>query len=107
MTEVASNREFIATETVDPDGVGPIMRTGEIADAAIDAIVEDNPDKQVFVVDRGDYVRITTTDECRLTRASLEKHLGRDYSLVRLEIEMPSFAGRIRTTDNEYVWSHH
>ncbi len=100
MTEVASNREFIATETVDPDGV-------EIADAAIDAIVEDNPDKQVFVVDRGDYVRITTTDECRLTRASLEKHLGRDYSLVRLEIEMPSFAGRIRTTDNEYVWSHH
>lgn len=107
MTDVAADSDFISTETVDPDGVGPILRSGEIADAAIDAIVEDNPGKQVFVVDRGDYVRISTLDECRLTRASLEKHLGRNYSLVRLEIEMPSFAGRIRTSDNEYVWFHH
>jgi hypothetical protein len=34
------------------------------------------------------------------------KHLGRDYELCRLEIEMPSFAGRIRTTVDEYTWYH-
>jgi hypothetical protein len=98
--------DIVETDTVSEECVGPILRVGEVADAAIDAIADDNPGKQVVVVDRGDYMRINTLHECRLTRASLEKHLGREYSLVRLEIEMPSFAGRIRTSDSEYVWFH-
>jgi hypothetical protein len=98
--------DIVETDTVSGECVGPILRVGEVADAAIDAIADDNPGKQVVVVDRGDYMRINTLHECRLTRASLEKHLGREYSLVRLEIEMPSFAGRIRTSDSEYVWFH-
>ncbi len=106
MIEATVTDRIIETDTVSEEGVGPILRTGEVADAAIDAIADDNPGRQVFVVDRGDYMRINTLHECRLTRASLEKHLGRDYSLVRLEIEMPSFAGRIRTSDSEYVWFH-
>lgn len=106
MAEASNAYDVIETDTISEDGVGPILRTGEIADAAIGAIADDNPGKQVFVVDRGDYVRVNTLQTCRLTRASLEKHLGREYSLVRLEIEMPSFAGRIRTTDSEYVWFH-
>lgn len=106
MTDISYAGNIVETDSVSEEGVGPILRTGKVADAVIDAIAEDNPDKQVFVVDRGDYMRINTLHECRLTRASLEKHLGRDYSLVRLEIEMPSFAGRIRTSDSEYVWFH-
>ncbi len=95
---------LVETRDVVENGVGPILRKGEIAEAAIDAILDDNPDKQVFVTDRGDYIRITTLDECRLTRASFETHLGRDYALPRLEIEMPSYAGQIATTDAAYRW---
>jgi MmoB/DmpM family len=104
MTEVTIANKIIETDTISEEGVGPILRVGEVAAAAVDAIAEDNPGKQVFVVDRGDYVRINTLHECRLTRASLEKHLGRDFALTHLEIEMPSFAGRIRTTEREYLW---
>ncbi len=106
MTDSDQAAQIIETDSISEEGVGPILRFGEIADAAIDAIADDNPGKKVFVVDRGDYLRINTLHECRLTRSSLEKHLGRDYSLVRLEIEMPSFSGLIRTSDTEFVWFH-
>jgi toluene monooxygenase system protein D len=92
------------TETPEYDAVGPILRSGEIADAVIDAISEDNPEARIFVTDRGDYVHIHTLNDCRLTRATLSRCLGCDYDLTRLEIEMPSFAGRMRTSDAEYRW---
>jgi hypothetical protein len=100
MTET---RVFMS-ESVAYDGVGPILRSGDLADAVIDAVEEDNPDKDVMVTDRGDYVHIHTLKECRLTRASLERHLGRDYRLPMLEIEMTSFSGRMQTSDSEYRW---
>jgi toluene monooxygenase system protein D len=93
-----------AAETLPPNAVGPILRAGEIADAVIDAIAEDNPDKEVVVVDRGDYVRVHTAGQCRLSKGTLEKYLGREYELPMLEIEMSSFSGRLRTRWNEYVW---
>ena len=84
--------------------VGPVIRAGEIADAVALAIEDDNPDRAVRVTDRGDYVRIEVDGRCRLTRRSLEHHLGREFSLPQLEIEMPSFAGRLSTRTDEYVW---
>lgn len=96
--------EIDDTEAISPDLVGPVVRAGTLAEAVIDAVAEDNPGRDVLVLDRDDYVRIHTTGECRLTRASLEKHLGRPYQLAALEIEMPSFKGRLRTRTNEYVW---
>jgi toluene monooxygenase system protein D len=96
--------EIRISDTVSENAVGPILRAGEIAEAAIGAIAEDNPDKEVSVVDRGDYVRVHTDGCCRLTKATLEKHLGREYDLAMIEIEMPSFSGRLRTRWNEYVW---
>jgi MmoB/DmpM family. len=86
------------------DLVGPVVRSGALAEAIIDAVAEDNPARDVLVLDRDDYVRIHTARECRLTQASLEKHLGRPYQLAALEIEMPSFKGRLRTRTDEYVW---
>ena len=47
---------------------------------------------------------IHTEGRCRLTKSTFEKHLGRTYDLPMLEIEMPSFAGRLRTRWNEYLW---
>lgn len=95
---------IVWTESVEYDAVGPILRTGEIADAVIDAVCEDNPTRTVYVTDRGDYLHVHTLQDCRLTRASLARSLGRDYDLARLEIEMPAFAGRMRTSDAEYRW---
>lgn len=89
---------------VSPDLVGPIIRSGPLAEAIIDAVADDNPGTDVIVVDRGDYMRIHTARRCLLTRASLERHLGQPMALAALEIDMPSFTGRLRTRVDEYVW---
>ena len=86
------------------DLVGPVIRAGSLAEAVIDAIEADNPDRDVLVLDRDDYVRIHTAQQCRLTRASLERSLGQPFQLAALEIDMPSFKGRLTTRTDEYVW---
>src|SRR5215475_11597114 len=86
------------------DLVGPVIREGALADAVIDAVTDDNPGKDVKVFERGDYVRIHTERECRLTRASIEMHLGRRFELAMLEAEMPSFKGRMESSTEEMRW---
>ena len=86
------------------DLVGPVIRAGNLAEAVIDAIAVDNPGRDVLVLDRDDYVRIHTVGSCRLTRASLETCLGQPFRLAELEIDMPSFKGRLITRDTEYRW---
>jgi toluene monooxygenase system protein D len=100
---MTTDRVFM-TDILEYDAVGPVMRSGDIANAVIDAVADDNPERDVYVTDRGDYVHIHTLMDCRLTRASLERNLGRDYDLAMLEIEMPSFSGRMQTSDREYRW---
>lgn len=100
---MTTDRVFM-TEAPEYDAVGPVMRSGDLAEAVIDAVAEDNPDRDVYVTDRGDYIHIHTLNDCRLTRASLERSLGRSCDLSMLEIEMPSFAGRMQTSDSEYRW---
>ncbi len=87
-----------------PDLVGPVIRSGPLADAVIDAVADDNPGSDVIVVDRGDYLRIHTVRSCKLTRVSLERHLGQPMQLAALEADMPSFTGRLRTRVDEYEW---
>ncbi len=94
-----------ADEIVD-DLVGPVIRAGNLAEAVIEAVAADNPDKDVLVLDRDDYIRIHTVGECRLTLASLQAALGGPYQLATLEIDMPSFKGRLKTRTDEYVWSY-
>ncbi|GIH11386.1 hypothetical protein Rhe02_94530 [Rhizocola hellebori] len=90
--------------SLEPNLVGPVIRSGALAEAVIEAVADDNPGADVFVVDRDDYVRIHTAQTCRLTRASLELRLGRPLPLAALEMDMPSFAGRLRTRTEEYLW---
>ena len=86
--------------------VGPVVRglDANLADAVIDAIEADNPDADVVVDDEGGYIRISTPNLCRLTRASLEDALGRTFKLHQLEPQLAGFAGRMRLTDDEVVW---
>ena len=88
------------------DLVGPVIRAGNLAEAVIEAVDADNPGSDVLVLDRDDYVRIHTLGTCRLTRASLERSLGQPYNLAALEIDMPSFRGRLSTRTDEYIWHY-
>jgi len=99
-----SMEQVLLTDAPAYDAVGPILRSGDVANAVIDAIALDNEGREVYVTDRGDYLHIHTLKDCRLTRRSLEKCLGRSYDLAMLEIEMPSFSGRMQTSDHEYRW---
>ena len=86
--------------------VGPVIRgmDGELAEAVIAAVERDNPQSEVVVDDQGGYVRINTHKRCVLTRATLEDELGRSFPLNRLEPALASFAGRVSTSDDEFVW---
>ncbi len=86
--------------------VGPVVRgmDGELADALIEAIENDNPGADVTIDDRAGYIRISVPQRCRVTRASLEEALGRDFELSELEPALSAFAGRMRLTDDEIEW---
>jgi len=81
--------------------VGPVLRAGEIADAAIEAIYEDNPEKEVHVEDRTAYVRVELDGECIIRRETMEQILGRPFQMRELETVLGSFAGRIETTSDQ------
>lgn len=87
----------MSTRSHDQDFVGPIITLGEISDAAIEAAPLDNPGREIRIEEHSAYVRIQARGECLLTVASMEKALGRRFSIGELERNMPGFAGFIRT----------
>jgi toluene monooxygenase system protein D len=68
------------------------------------AIQDDNPADSVEILDYGAYVRVQRSGFLKLTRASLERHLGAGFQMSQLESIMSAFAGRIRTSTDEIVW---
>ncbi len=84
-----------AGDAINNNRVGPIMRAGEVAQAAVEAAEMDNPDKEIFVEDRLAYLRIAAEGELILTRESMEECLGRSFQMQDLEINLSSFAGQI------------
>ena len=87
------------------NAVGPVLRMSEDVEAVIAAIEEDNPGTTIEVIDRGAYVRIQGQQRLKVTRASIEKHLGRPFEMRQLEPMMSAFAGRIDTTSDTILWS--
>ena len=80
--------------------VGPILRSGDVALAAVEAVEVDNPGREVTVQDRAAYVRIECENECVLTRQTMEEMLGRHFEMRELEINLSSFAGQIEMSDD-------
>lgn len=80
--------------------VGPVIQAGEIADAVVAAVREDNPGKEVSIVDRGSYVRVEVDRECVIRRQTLEAELGRPFRMSELEVNMPAFVGQIETASD-------
>ena len=86
--------------------VGPVLRMSDDVEAIIAAIREDNPGKDVEVIDRGAYVRVQAPDRLRLTRSTEERQVGREFEMRQLEPMLSAFAGRILTTSDEVVWHY-
>lgn len=84
--------------------VGPILRMSDDIDAIVAAIMDDNPGKQIEVTDRGAYTRVSGEGELRVTRESIERHIGRNFEMRQLEGLMAAFAGRIDMTSEQAVW---
>ncbi len=78
---------------------GPLLRSGEVTDALIDALREDNSDKELTVADHGGYIRVEGPGGLVLNRATAELMLGRRFMMQELEIYMTGFSGKIYTTD--------
>ncbi len=82
------------------NAVGPVLRAGEVADAVVEALQEDNPGKEFRVEDRVAYVRVETEGECVVRAGTVARVLGRPFKIAELEVNLSSFSGRIETTDD-------
>ena len=78
--------------------VGPVLRAGEIADAALEAVYEDNPDKDIGIEDHHAYIRVELDVECVIRRKTMERLMGRPFRMQELESVLGSFAGQIETS---------
>jgi toluene monooxygenase system protein D len=93
----------MSAEAEDAARVGPVLEAGDAAAAILAAIREENAD--VRLEDRGAYWRIGVPRRCRVTRAAIERNLGRAFRLPGdLELVMPSFAGRLILDSDAACW---
>jgi toluene monooxygenase system protein D len=88
------------------NAVGPVLRMSEDIEAILAAIEDDNPGTAIEVTDRGAYVRIQAERHMKVTRASIERHIGRPFEMRQLEPMMSAFSGRIETTSEAVLWSY-
>jgi toluene monooxygenase system protein D len=79
---------------------------GAEIDPIVAAIREDNPGQEIEVTDRGAYVRVQGRHSLRLTRASVERNLGRPFEMRELESILSAFSGRISTTSDVVTWEY-
>jgi|HubBroStandDraft_5_1064220.scaffolds.fasta_scaffold528367_2 toluene monooxygenase system protein D len=87
------------------DAVGPVLRMGEDVDLVVQAIREDNPGREIDVVDHGSYVRVQAQGFLRITLATLRRNLGASFQMRQLESMLSAFAGRITTRSDEIIWA--
>jgi toluene monooxygenase system protein D len=85
----------------DPSLVGPVLQVGELADAILEAIKEDNPGGDVVIERHTSYVRILCPEECIIRCETVADILGRPFGVSDIEVIMSAFAGQIETTDNQ------
>jgi len=85
--------------------VGPILRMCDEVELVVEAIRDDNPERDIEVIDRGAYVRVQADGYLRVTEESLKHHLGDGFHLRSLEGMLSSFAGRIKTASDHIEWT--
>ncbi|AUL24796.1 MmoB/DmpM family protein [Bordetella holmesii] len=84
--------------------VGPVLRVSDETDKIVAAIEDDNPDREIEIIDRGAYLRVQAEDRLVLTESSLQNYLGSDYRIRSLEAVLSSFFGRVATENDSITW---
>lgn len=83
--------------------VGPVLSVEAETAAVVAAIRSLNRD--VHIIDRGAYVRVSAEGECVLTGTSVSQHLGRPFHIpADLEALMVSFQGRMKINGDSVRW---
>jgi toluene monooxygenase system protein D len=86
--------------------VGPVLKIcGGRADSVVAAIRDDNPDTELRILDHGFSIEVLATGRLRLTRATLQWHLGPTFELGTVESMTLSSAGTLTRSADEIVWS--
>jgi len=100
---MSSPRDTGHDTPIERQGVGPVLESGETANAVVAAIRAHNRD--VVVTDRGAYLRVAVPRRCLLDRLTVERVLGRPFRLPGdLELVMPAFAGYLRIERDRALW---
>jgi toluene monooxygenase system protein D len=77
-----------------------VLQNGDVADAILDAIREDNPGREVVIEKHASYVRILCAEECVIRCETVGAILGRPFGPTDIEMIMSAFAGQIETADD-------
>lgn len=80
--------------------VGPCVRSGDLADAVVEAARADNAGREVIVEQHNAYVRIKVEQECVLRRESIEHYLGRSFEMWELQPDLAAIAGLMELSDD-------
>ena len=83
---------------------GPLLRSGDNADAIIEALQEDNPDVELAVKDHAGYIRVEGRDGLILRRETAERALGRPFRMQEIELLMAGYSGKIELTEEHARW---
>lgn len=81
--------------------VGPVVRSGDIADAVVEAVRDDNPGQAVIVEQHSAYVRIKVEQACVIRRQTIEQYLGRPFEMSELQTDLASIAGQMEMSDQQ------
>jgi len=83
---------------------GPLLRGGEIALAACDAMEEDSPDEEILIEDHRTYLRVEAEGGLIIPRETMESILGRPFEMLELEVNLSGFSGQIEIDEHFMRW---
>jgi len=81
--------------------VGPVINNGEVGDAVVEAVYEDNKGRKIEIEEHASYFRIKVEKECVIRFETVSEMLGRDVTRADIEANMPSLEGFIRIESDQ------
>ena len=81
--------------------VGPVIKNGEVGDAVVEAVYEDNKGRKIEIEEHASYFRIKVEKECVICFETVSEMLGRDVTRADIEANMPSLEGFIRIESDQ------
>jgi hypothetical protein len=91
------------SERLAPSEVGPVLLSGRVSEAIVNAIQQENAG--VRVSQRGSYLRVSVSCRCAVRAEAVAALLGEPFRIPQdLERVMPSFRGRLVLSEELAAW---